>query len=103
MNGLMGPTVQVLDDRSLSLIVRDARDDGRKALELLRNHYLGVSRPRIISLYRDLSALELKHDKSVTDCLIRAEKAAASLKKAGDVGTDSLLEAMIIEGFTCCI
>ncbi|CAB4012035.1 Hypothetical predicted protein [Paramuricea clavata] len=28
--------VQCLDDRSLSLVIRDARDDGRKALEILR-------------------------------------------------------------------
>ena len=31
--------VQHLDDRSLSLIIREAKDDGRKALKVLREHY----------------------------------------------------------------
>ena len=39
----------VLDDKSLSLIIRDAKDDGRKALAILREHYVGKSKPRIIS------------------------------------------------------
>ena len=33
--------IQCLDDRSLSLIMQEARDDGRKALGILREHYLG--------------------------------------------------------------
>ena len=43
----------VLDDKSLSLIIRDAKDDGVKALTILREHYLGKSKPRIISLYAE--------------------------------------------------
>jgi hypothetical protein len=35
--------VQCMDDRnrSLSLVIRDARDDGRKALKVIRQHYQG--------------------------------------------------------------
>ena len=33
--------VNHIDERSLSLIMRDAKDDGRKALKILRNHYAG--------------------------------------------------------------
>ena len=43
--------VQCLDDRSLSLIIRDADNDGRKALEILREHYLSKGKPKVISLY----------------------------------------------------
>ena len=32
-----------IDDRSLSLVLRDAKDDGRKALKILRTHYLSSS------------------------------------------------------------
>ena len=32
--------VQCLDDRSLTLVMRDAKDDGRKAIEILREHYM---------------------------------------------------------------
>ena len=41
----------VLDDKSLSLIIRDARNDGRAALKILKDHYIGTSKPRIIGLY----------------------------------------------------
>src|SRR6218665_1799002 len=40
--------IQCLDDRSLSLVIRDARANGKKALEILREHYLGKSKPKII-------------------------------------------------------
>ena len=43
--------IQCLDDRSLSLIMREVRDVGRKALGIIREHYLGRSKPRIITLF----------------------------------------------------
>ena len=43
--------VQFLDERSLSLIIRDAVDDGRKALAILREHYAGVGETRILGLF----------------------------------------------------
>ena len=46
--------VQLLDDTSLSLVIRDAKDNGKKALKILREHYLGTSKPRIIALYTEL-------------------------------------------------
>jgi hypothetical protein len=49
--------VQCLDDRSLSLVIRDAKDDGRAALEILRGHYLSTGKPKIITLYTELTSL----------------------------------------------
>ena len=44
--------IQYLDDKSLSLIIRDARDNGRKkTLTILREHYLSKGKPKVISLY----------------------------------------------------
>ena len=40
--------VQVLDDKSINLIIRDAEDDGKKTLGILRSHYVDTSNPRII-------------------------------------------------------
>jgi len=34
--------IQFLDDKSLALVVRDATDDGRKALQILGAHYAGT-------------------------------------------------------------
>ena len=50
--------IQFLDDKSLSLVMRDARDDDRKALQILRAHYAGSGKPRIISLYTELTSLQ---------------------------------------------
>ena len=49
--------IQFLDDKSLALVMRDAQDDGRKALKILRAHYTGTGKPRVISLYMELTSL----------------------------------------------
>ena len=90
--------IQVLDDRSLSLVIRDAVDDGRKALSILREHYLSKGKPRVISLYTELTSLKKSSDETVTDYMLRAETASTSLKSAGEIISDSLLIAMIIKG-----
>ena len=59
--------VQCLDDRSLSLIIREAKDDGRKALQVLRQHYQGKGKPRVISLYTELTTLKKTDNESVVD------------------------------------
>ncbi len=59
--------VQCLDDRSLSLVIRDARDDGRRALEILREHYQGKGKPRIITLYTELTSLKKQENETIVD------------------------------------
>ena len=49
--------VQCLDDGRLALVIREAKDDGRKALQLLREHYQGKGKPRIVALYTPNSPL----------------------------------------------
>ena len=68
--------IQCLDDTSLSLIIRDARDDGGKALNILRSHYLSKGKPRIITLYTELTSLKLEKE-TITDFIIRTETLAS--------------------------
>ena len=52
--------VQCLGDRSLALVIREAKDDGRKALAVLREHYQGIGKPRII----ELTSLQMREAES---------------------------------------
>ena len=81
--------VQVLDDKSLTLIMREAVDDGRKAFKILREHYASNSTPRIIALYTELTSLSAGRDESMTDYLIRAETAVAALREAKETVSDA--------------
>ena len=90
--------IQLLDDRSLALIMRDAKDDGKKALQILKEHYMSQGKPKVIALYTELTTLEKGREESTTDYVIRAEAAAAALKNSGETIGDSLLIVMILKG-----
>ncbi|XP_066928169.1 uncharacterized protein [Clytia hemisphaerica] len=90
--------IQVLDERSISLIMRDARDDGRKAFQILREHYAGSGKPRIITLYTQLTSLKKKPNETITDYVLRAESAANALRMSKETVSDGLLVAMVVKG-----
>ena len=90
--------IQCLDDRSLTLVIREAANDGRKALSILREHYRSKRKPRVITLYTELTSLRMAGGENVIDYVLRAETAATSLKTAGETISDSLLVAMILKG-----
>ena len=45
-----------LDNKSLSLIMRDAKDNRWKALGMVREHYLLKGKPKVISFYTELTS-----------------------------------------------
>ena len=90
--------VQHIDERSLALIMRDAKDDGRKALKILRNHYAGYGKPRVLSMFRKLTSLQMEEDEDLTGYLIRAENMVTALKQAGEKFSDNLLIAAVLKG-----
>ena len=90
--------IQYLDDRSLSLVMREAADDGRKALQILRRHYASPGKPRIIALYTELTSLRKEQEETVTDYILRAEKTVTALRNAKETISDGLIIAMILKG-----
>ena len=48
---------QYLDNKTLSLVIRGAQDNGRKTLTILKEHYLSKGKPKVISLYTKLTSL----------------------------------------------
>lgn len=90
--------IQFLDERSLSLVVGEAKDGGRKAFKILREFYAGCSKSRVITLYNQLTTLTKGNSETVTDYMIRAEKAASSLRSANEQVSDALLIAMVLKG-----
>ena len=77
----------------------DARDNGRKALEILRQHYQGKGKPRVIALYTELTSLKKRENESVVDYMLRAEKSATGqLRDAEEVISDAILIAMVLKG-----
>ena len=78
--------------------MRDAKDDGRKAMKILREHYAGKGQPRIVSLYTEFSSLQKTSAESATDYLLKGERLANSLLTAGETLSDSLIVAMLLKG-----
>ena len=87
---LYAEPIQVLDDRSLSLVLREAPNDGRKAFKILKDHYRPKGKLRIIALYTELTSLNKNHNESMTDYIIRAETTVSSLRDAGETVSDDL-------------
>ena len=90
--------IQFLDERSLTLVMRDAKNNGKEALKILRSHYRGKGKQRIICLYTELTSLVKKPSESVIDYIIRAENASTALTEAGETVSDGLLVAMVMKG-----
>ena len=90
--------IQFLDDTSLQLVMRDAKNDGKKALEILRAHYSGKGKSRLLSLYTELMLLTKSPTDTLTEYILKAEKAATAIKNTGEELSDSLLIAVVLKG-----
>jgi hypothetical protein len=78
--------------------MREAENDGRKAIQTLTDHYAGKGTPRLITLYTELTSLKKSPTESVTDYVMRAETSAVALRNAKETVSDQLLIAMVLKG-----
>lgn len=88
----------LLDNTSLGLIFRNTKDKGRESLRVLREHYIGKGRPRIVSLYITLTTLKKADTETVTEYIIRAEQIMTALRSAGEAPSEGLMMAMVMRG-----
>ena len=87
-----------MHERSLSLVMHDAKDHAREALRIPRAHYTGSGKPRIISLYNQLTTLKKSHSESISDYIIWAENTVTALNAADRAVNDSLLVVIVLKG-----
>ena len=90
--------IQVLDDRSLALVMREVKDDGLKAINIFRENYMPSGKPKVILLYTELTTLSKAEGQSVTDYLLRAKAPVSALNNAGEEVFDALLITLILKG-----
>jgi hypothetical protein len=90
--------IQFLDSTSHQLVMRDAKFDGRKAMQILRTHYSGKGKSRILSLYTEIMTLSKLSSETTTEFILKAEKMVTALKTAGEQFSDSLLIAIVLKG-----
>ena len=83
-------------ERSLSLVMRGAKDNVGEALRKLRAHYTGSGKPRIVTLYNQLTTLKISYSESITDYIIRDGKTATVFDAAVETVGDSLLVAIAL-------
>ena len=90
--------IQCLDDRSLSLVMKDAKDNVRKALAILREYYLSKGKLKVVSLYLahifEKTGIKIYHN-----YIIRAENISNSLKEA-EVISKGLLITIVLKGLS---
>jgi len=69
----------------------DAQNDGKKAFQILKEHYAGSSKPMIISLYTQVTYLKKNSTESITDYILRAESVVNALCNVKETVTNRLL------------
>lgn len=67
---------------------------------MLREHYTGKGRPRILSLYVTLTSLKKANIPRLLPKIysIRAEQIVTSLRGAGEAPSEGLIMAMVMRG-----
>ena len=66
--------IQLLDRESIRLVRHDGKHDGQKVFQILRNHYCGAGRSKLLSLFTEVGSLHKEQDESITTYVLRCEE-----------------------------
>ena len=77
---------------------QDGTGDGAKAWRLLQQRYSNIEKPTVVSLVRQISRLQLGEDEKLHEYFIRAQELMSRLSDAGEQITETLFNALIING-----
>ena len=72
--------------------MREASDN-----EILRDYYAGMGKPRIISLYTELTSPRKEQNEGVTDYIIRTEATVTALRNVGEILSDGLKITIVLK------
>ena len=64
----------------------------------MRDHYTCKGKPRIISLYTELTPLKKEQNEGVTNYVIRTEATVTTLRNARETLSDGLIIAIVLKG-----
>ena len=77
--------VDAVDDISLGLILNDAKNDGKKAYNILIDYYLGSHRARKNNTIKDLIRVSLKSNETIIQFTCRVDRMRDTLALASPV------------------
>ena len=86
-----------LDRNSLSMIRRDAKDDGVEALNVLKKFYLRTSPQRLLKLIREFFTYQMG-ESSVTSFLSKVDEMSTTLIECGQVISDEMIVFTVFNG-----
>ena len=79
-------------------VAADGYGDGTKAWRLLQEKFCSVERPTVVSLVGQLAKLRLGSEEDLDDYFVRSQELMTRLSEAGEAITDTLFNALVING-----
>ena len=80
--GLYNFFIETLDKKTGKLIIREAKDDGYKALRVIKDHHVGcVKNNGMLALF-ELVTIAMKPDQTLTDYQIKLKELNAEVKES---------------------
>ena len=88
-----------LDKVSLGMIRRESKDDGAKALKILRKYYLRTTDQQIFKYWKSLINVRLE-DKTISQYFFEIERILSFLNNSGETVSPKLIIVTVLNGLS---